>query len=81
MVGYMTKITGKNPNIIGSNIRRIRVEKNIGQTDLVRLLDLQGIPITREALVKIERGRQHIKLEQLTGIKEALQTTYDELLE
>lgn len=77
----MTKITGKNPNIIGSNIRRIRVEKNIGQTDFVRLLDLQGIPITREALVKIERGRQHIKLEQLIGIKEALQTTYKELLE
>lgn len=65
---------------IGKNIRKIRTAKNIGQTELVRLLDLQGISITRESLVKIERGIQHIYASQLRGIKDALQTTYDELL-
>ena len=65
---------------IGTNIRRIRKEKGIGQTELVRLLDLQGISITRECLVKIERGVQHIQVEQLKAIKEELGTTYDELL-
>lgn len=52
----------------------------MGQTELVRLLDLQGITITRECLVKIERGVQHIQVEQLKAIKEELGTTYDELL-
>lgn len=66
--------------LIGNNIREIRKEKNIGQTELIRLLDLQGIVITRESLVKIERGIQHIYASQLKGIKEALNTTYDELL-
>ena len=65
---------------IGRNIRRIRQSKGLGQTELVRLLDLKGVCITRECLVKIERGVQHIQVEQLKAIKEELGTTYDELL-
>lgn len=45
---------------IGKNIRKIRLSKGIQQTELVRMLQLQNINITRESLVKIERGIQHI---------------------
>ncbi len=65
---------------IGYNIRRIRKEKGIGQTELVTLLQLENIEITREALVKIERGIQHIRAAQLRAIKKALNTSYEELL-
>ena len=65
---------------IGQNIRRIRLERGIGQTALVRHLQLEGISMTRETLVKIERGIQHIQAVQLRGIRDALGTTYDELL-
>ena len=65
---------------IGRNIREIRITKGIGQTELVRLLDLQGVSITRECLVKIERGIQHIQMQQLRANKQALDVTYDELL-
>lgn len=74
------KIKQNRSGDIGKNIREIRVAKGIGQTELVRLLDLQGIPITRECLVKIERGIQHVQIEQLRAIKDELNTTYDELL-
>lgn len=74
------KIKQDNRGNIGKNIREIRVSKGIGQTELVRLLDLQGIPITRECLVKIERGIQHVQVEQLRAIRDELNTTYDELL-
>ncbi len=67
-------------NIIGSNIRRIRIEKGIGQTELVKLLQLNNVEITRETLVKIESGKQHIKLEQLKSIKKILIVDYDEIL-
>jgi len=67
--------------VIGGNIRKIRKSKGIGQTELVRMLDLQGVSITRECLVKIERGIQHIQLQQLRAIRDALGTTYDALLE
>lgn len=65
---------------IGGNIRRIRLEKGFGQTELVRMLRLKNIDITRETLVKIERGIQHITGTQLRGIRDCLDTTYDELL-
>lgn len=65
---------------IGKNIREIRRAKGLGQTELVRLLELKGVPITRECLVKIERGIQHIQVQQLKAIKDELGTTYDELL-
>lgn len=66
---------------IGSNIRHIRKEKNIKQVDLVRLLQLEGVDMTRESLVKIERGIQHVYASQLRAIRDALETTYDELLQ
>ena len=65
---------------IGANIRAIRKQQKIGQTELVRLIQLEGVEMTRETLVKIERGTQHIKATQLRGIRDALHTTYEELL-
>ena len=67
-------------NNIGRNIRRIRLATGIGQTELVRLLQLRNVNMTRETLVKIERGIQHITVFQLKGIRDCLDTTYDELL-
>ena len=66
---------------IGANIRAMRRAKKIGQTELAGLLQLEGVSMTREALVKIERGAQHIQASQLRAIKNALNVSYDELLE
>lgn len=74
------KIKNDSNNTIGKNIRRMRKEQGIGQTELVRRLQLINVDMTRESLVKIERGVQHIKLEQLRGIKDVLKVTYDDLL-
>lgn len=65
---------------IGQNIRRIRKERGIRQTEMVALMQLQNVSVTREALVKIERGIQHIQASQLRAIRNVLKTTYDELL-
>ena len=65
---------------IGKNIREMRLKKGIGQTALVGQLQLNGIAMTRETLVKIERGIQHIQATQLRAIRDALNTSYDELL-
>lgn len=65
---------------IGINIRRIRKTRGISQTDLVGSIQLMGVEITREALVKIEKGIQHVKVSQLKAIKAVLETSYEELL-
>lgn len=64
---------------LGKNIRRIRKEQKIGQTELVALMQLKNVQITRETLAKIERGIQHIKATQLKVIKEILNTSYEEI--
>lgn len=65
---------------IGENIREIRKSKGIGQKEIVGILQLEGVSMTRETLVKIERGIQHIQATQLRAIRDALDTSYDELL-
>lgn len=75
------KIKNDKINTIGKNIREARLKANIGQTELVSRLQLLDIKMTRETLVKIERGVQHIQLEQLKGIKQVLDVTYEELLD
>jgi transcriptional regulator with XRE-family HTH domain len=75
-----TKIKQDDKINIGANIRAARKAKNIGQTELVRRLQLMDVGMTREVLVKIERGIQHVRASQLRGIRDALQTTYEELL-
>lgn len=67
-------------NVIGSNIKRIRKEKGIGQTELVKMLQLNDVYITRETLVKIEGGGQHIKREQLIGIVNVLSVSFKKIL-
>ncbi|MFI3254507.1 MAG: helix-turn-helix transcriptional regulator [Eubacteriales bacterium] len=77
----MQKIKSDDDIYIGENIRRIRKSREIGQTELVRLLQLEGIEMTRERLVKIERGIQHIYASQLRAIRDILETSFDELLQ
>jgi len=65
---------------IGKNIKEIRKQKKIKQIDVVIKMQLMGFDMTRESMVKIERGIQHIYASQLRAIKEILDTTYDELM-
>ena len=44
------------------------------------MLQLRGLNMTRETLVKIERGIRYITGTQLRGIRDCLETSYDELL-
>lgn len=64
---------------IGQNIRRLRLEQKLGQTELANRLQLEGVDMTRETLVKIERGTRHIPASQLKAIRDLLHTSYDEL--
>ena len=75
------RIKNDNVNTIGKNIRKARMNAEMGQSELISKLQLLDIKMTREALVKIERGVQHIQLEQLKGIKQVLGVSYEELLD
>ncbi len=65
---------------IGSNIRKLRMAKNMKTSDLVREVNLPGVSMTIFSLSKIEANTQHVRASQLKAIKEVLQCSYEDLL-
>lgn len=74
------KIKQDNQIAIGQNIRSIRKSCGFGQTQLAAQIQLTGVEMTRETLVKIERGVRHIYASELRAFRDVLNTSYDELL-
>lgn len=75
-----SKILSDSAIDIGTNIRKVRLQKGIKQIEVIRQLQLQGFNVTKETMVKWEHGNKHFPASQLKAIKEILNTTYDELL-
>lgn len=64
---------------LGSNIRSLRISKNLTQEQLSAKLQINGCDITRSALAKIEAGQRHIYPDEMKLLKEILDISYDEL--
>lgn len=72
----------KNDEIkVGSNLKKIRMERRMKPSQLVREVNLKGISLTIFSLSKIEANTQHIRASQLKAIKEVLGCSYDDLLQ
>lgn len=50
------RIISNHSNTIGRNLRKIRKSKNIRMKDMIIMLQLHSVEISRETLVKIEGG-------------------------
>jgi transcriptional regulator with XRE-family HTH domain len=61
--------------IIGANIRKIRLEKDLNQENLA-----QGIELTRSSIAQIENGKQAVTIYSLYRIAEALKTSLEKIL-
>ncbi|MBQ1234941.1 MAG: helix-turn-helix transcriptional regulator [Oscillospiraceae bacterium] len=65
---------------IGSNIKRIRLQKGIKAAQLIRQVNLLGIDLNTFSLSKIEADTQHIKASQFKAIMKVLDCSAEELL-
>ncbi len=66
---------------VGGQIRRLREGLGLTQEQLAARLQVRGCDMTRSALAKIEVGQRHIYLHELRCLRDALETTYDVLLQ
>ena len=64
----------------GQHIRRLRMERNWTQEQMVAKLQLIGYDITRGALAKIESGTRHTYLDDLLALQKVLNISFDELM-
>ena len=67
-------------NICGRNIRRIRTEKKITQTDLAARLQIQGVQMNQNSICRIERGKRVVADYELLFIAAALNVPVARLL-
>ena len=65
----------------GQHIRKLRMERNWTQEQMVAKLQLTGYDITRGALAKIESGTRHIYLDDLLALQKVLDVSFDALME
>ena len=75
-----TRIRNDDKIQIGTNIKRIRMQKRLKTSDLVIKVQLSGVDINIFVLCKIEANTQHIKASQFRAIAEALEVDCMELL-
>ena len=74
-------IDGKEMNMVGSNIRKIRTERKISQQTLSDRLEMMAIYICRGSVSRIEDKSRTVTDIELYGIAKVLGVTISDLFE
>lgn len=64
--------------IIGSNIRRLRLERGMKATEVIAKLQLQNINVTTSIFSKVENGRNNPTVDMLIALKDIFNVEYEE---
>lgn len=68
-------------NIIGENLKRIRLSKKLTQNDIASKLQLKGYEFDRITILRIENGQRFVPDYEIKMLCEVLDVSYDELLD
>ena len=66
---------------IGSNIRKLRLEKGLSQEKLCAELQRRGCDIGRTTYAKYESGELNVRVSVLTELRRIYQCSYDAFFE
>lgn len=75
----MVKIKSDIKIHLGSNMKKLRTEKGLTQADVIRLLQLQGLDVSKQSYSHYEKEEEHIPASVLVALCEILDTTLDEI--
>ena len=68
-------------NIIGKNLKRIRLEKKLTQNDIASKLQLKGFECDRLTILRIENGLRFVPDYEVKLLCEVLEISYETLLD
>ena len=68
-------------NIIGKNVKKIRLEKHLTQNDLAMKLQLKGYEFDRITILRIENGQRFVPDYEIKLLCEVLEVSYSSLLD
>ena len=72
----MSKLLGN--EILGENIKRIRLARGLTQEQTVARLQVLGSPLSRSTYSLIEMGRGNIFVNDLVGLQQVFNVSYEE---
>jgi transcriptional regulator with XRE-family HTH domain len=79
---YMARIIdGKEMNMVGENVRKFRIAKNMSQQTLSDKLEMMAIYICRGSISRIEDKQRTVTDLELYGIAKVLGVTISDLFE
>ena len=64
--------------IIGSNIKRLRLERGMKATEVIAKLQLKNVNVTTGIFSKVENGRNNPTVDMLIALKEIFNVSFDE---
>lgn len=74
-------IDGNEMNMIGSNLRRLRMERRLSQQDVCNRLEMMAIYICRGSISRIEDKKRTVTDIELYGLAKVLGVEISALLE
>ncbi|MDE6220844.1 MAG: helix-turn-helix domain-containing protein [Lachnospiraceae bacterium] len=70
----------RNP-LVGSNIRKLRKERNLKAVDVIAKLQLQGVPITTGTFSKVENGYNNPSVDLLIALTQIFKCDFNAFFE
>ena len=70
-----------NLNVIGENLKKIRIEKHLSQANLTMELNLLGINLHKNDIYMIENNKRTVKDYEVWGFMKILKINYNDLFE
>ena len=74
----MDKVNQRENHLLGENIKRLRIEHNLRNCDILAQLQLRGVDIARSTYSKIEMGLNNPTVDLLIALADFYQVSFDE---
>ena len=74
----MDRVNQRENHLLGENIKRLRIEHNLRNCDVLAQLQLRGVDIARSTYSKIEMGPNNPTVDLLIALADFYQVSFDE---
>ena len=74
----MDRVNQRDNHLLGENIKRLRLEHNLRNCDILAQLQLRGVDIARSTYSKIEMGLNNPTVDLLIALADFYQVSFDE---
>ena len=77
----MERVNQRTNHLLGTNIKRLRIENNLRNKDIVAQLQLRGVEITTGTYSKVEMGLNNPSVDLLIALTDILHCDFNAFFE